>query len=257
MAFLAKFIRFVFTAFACASFLLFPCSALSQPVDDLVIMTEQYPPYNFEENGKPMGISVDTMVLILEKAGSKLKREDIKILPWARGYKNALTKPNTCLFSTTRTEEREHLFKWVGPVGITKIAVIAKKSRKIKIMATEDLNNYRIGVINEDIAAQTLELLGIRKKQLDKVAHTKQNIKKLIADRIDLWGYGENVAKWELKANGFDPSDYETVYVLKTKELYFAFHKSTSDELINRLQAILDQIKSEGEYKKILDSYLK
>ncbi len=72
-----------------------------------------------------------------------------------------------------------------------------------------------------------------------------------------MWGYGENVAKWEIKKNGFNPSAYETVYVLKEKELYYAFHKATSDLLIQKLQGVLDDLKEQGEYQRIMDKYLK
>ena len=60
-----------------------------------------------------------------------------------------------------------------------------------------------------------------------------------------------------LKANGFNPADYESVYVLNSKELYFAFHKDTPDSVIEKLQAALDSVKADGEYEKILDRYLK
>jgi len=229
----------------------------AQSVDELILMTEPGPPYNFLADGKIQGISVDTLALMLQKAGSKLTRNDIKIMPWARAYHDTLYTPNTCLFSTTRTEERESLFKWVGPFGNFKIVLIAKKSRGIKINTVKELNDYKIGVINEDVTAQMLVSMGVNKEALNKVASNLYNLKMLEIGRIDLWGYGENVAKWEMKTFGFNPDDYETVFVLLTKELYYAFHKSTSDELIQKLQTILDQLKKDGEHQKILDRYLK
>lgn len=243
------------TAIIC--FLGMTLPGFSQSVDDLIIMTEQYPPYNFIKNGKLMGIAVDTMDLMLEKTNSRLKRNDIKILPWARGYSEALNSPNTCLFSTTRTNQREKLFKWVGPVGVTKIVVLAKKSSSININTVTDLNRFQIGVIRDDVAAQTLIEFGVNPKNLQGVSNTVHNIKKLNAGRIDLWGYGEDIAKWELKSNGFDPNDYETVYIMKTKDFYYAFNLKTPQSLINILQKALDQIKEEGDYQKILDTYIK
>lgn len=43
-------------------------------LDKLHIITEIYPPYNFKYKGELYGISVDIMVLILKKTGSKLTR---------------------------------------------------------------------------------------------------------------------------------------------------------------------------------------
>ena len=41
----------------------------------------------------------------------------LHFLPWARAYTYGLEKPQHCVFSTSRTAEREALFKWVGPVS--------------------------------------------------------------------------------------------------------------------------------------------
>ncbi len=232
-------------------------SSHADTVDDLIIMTEQYPPYNFEKNGQAHGIAPDTLVLMLKKVNSNLTRKDIKILPWARGYNETLQKPKTCLFSTTRTKERETLFKWVGPVGTNKMVLTAKKENNIVIQSKKDLKKYKIGVILEDVVGQLLKEMDFGNEIVKAVPMTIQTIKKLDSGRIDLWGYGEDVSKWELKRHGFDPDRFETVYTIQTTDLYFAFHKDTDDQIIELLQSALDQLKEQGEYLKIVDSYLK
>jgi len=97
-------------------------------LDNFVIMTEQYPPYNFEQNGLLKGIATDIMVEMFKRDGSKKTIKDIQLLPWARGYKDVQDKPNTILFAMTRSAEREKMFKWVGPISPTKIVLHAKKS---------------------------------------------------------------------------------------------------------------------------------
>ena len=44
--------------------------------------------------------------------------------------------------------------------------------------------------------------------------------------------------------------------LIASLELYFAFHKDTSEALIQKLQDALDELKNKGEYQKILDKYL-
>jgi len=242
----------VFLLFCLAS-----SSSAASSVDDIVFITERYPPYNFEENDKLQGIAVDTLSLMLQKVGSNQTREDIKLLPWARGYNRALSEPNTCLFSTTRTEKREDLFKWVGPIAPNKVGLIARKERGIKIDSEQDIKKYKIGTIRDDIAELYLASAGISVDRMERVAATILNIKKLNLGRIDLLAYGEDVALWELKVHGFNPGDYELVHVLGRQELHFAFHKDTSDSVIQGLQMALDSIKADGEYEKILDRYLR
>ena len=235
-------------------------SGFTQSVDKLVLMTENYPPYNFKDNASLQGISVDLLVLILNTLHSNQSIDNIKLLPWARGYQNLLRMKNTCLFSTTRTKERENLFKWVGPISSTTISLIAKKDKKIKIDSMKDLRNYRVGVIINDIGEQLMINAGIKLKKLDRIGGvnvTHTSIKKLNKDRIDVWAYEENVAKWEIKANGFNPNEYETVYTLKKGELYYAFHIETQDALIQKVQNALDELKKDGIYQEVLNKYLK
>ena len=240
--------------------LLIPSFIFAQSVDEISFMTENYPPYNYEENGKLQGISVDLLVLILRKRKSKQSLENIHLKPWARGYHELLYKKNTCLFVTTRTEKRENLFKWVGPISSTTISIIARKDRNVKIDSEKDIAKYKIGVVRKDIGEQLMINAGIPLKKLDRIGGinvTIQSIRKLNIGRIDAWSYEENVAKWEIKANGFNPNDYEIVYKLKEGKLYYAFHKDTSNSLIQKLQNTLDILKKEGTYQKVLDKYLK
>ena len=104
-----------------------PGAVSAQTVDDLTFITEDYPPFNFERDGKRQGIAVDALAEMLALAGARKTRADIKVWPWARGYETALKEKNTVLFSTTRTEAREGLFKWVGPIMPSRIVLVAKK----------------------------------------------------------------------------------------------------------------------------------
>ena len=244
-------------------FCLIPFSAgFAQTVDDLVLWTEQYPPFNFEENEKLQGISVDLMDIMLKKVNSRLTRDDIQLVPWSKGYKAGLTRKNNVIFGTTRTAERETLFKWVGPFAPTRISLTARKDRNIKINSINDVKKYKIGVIRDDVGEQLLVAAGIPKKNLDRTAKAISIIKKLSSGKIDMWSYEETVAKWFIKNNGFNPVDYEIVHVLKEGVLSYAFHKDTPDSLIQKLQTALDEIKKKpagekSKYEKILDKYLK
>lgn len=232
-------------------------SIYAEPIDKILFITEQYPPFNYEENGKITGIATDVLEKILEDLGSKQRAKDIKVLPWARGYKYAQKNPNTCLFSTTRTEARENLFKWVGPISSNRNVLIAKKSKKLKIKSDEDLKGLQIGVIWDDIAEIRLVEKGMNIDAIQKTSETKSNITKLKRDRIDAWGYSEMVAFWELKSQGINASEYEVIYVLDESFLYFAFHKDTPDATIKKIQLALDKLKSNGTYAKIFKKYTK
>lgn len=54
---------------------------------------------------------------------------------------------------------------------------------------------------------------------------------------------------------GYNPEDFESVYVLKRSDLYYALNKDTPEWIADELQEVLDGIKEEGLYQKILDKY--
>lgn len=257
MRFTYRLIRWV----RCAVMLgvMLPFGLGAQTIDDLNFLTEQYPPYNFHKAGEVRGIAADLLLLMLEHTQSQQTRTDIQLGPWARGYRTVLKRPNTCLFSMTRTDEREPLFKWVGPIIPTRVSLIAKKSRAITIKTIEDLVPYTIGVVIDDIGEQLLQETGmsLTVETLAGVDVTLRSLKKLQAGRIDLWAYEEYVVKHAMKSYGFDPDEYEAVYTLAEKELYYACHKETPDTVIHQLQQALDYFKARGEYQKIVDTYLK
>ncbi|MBF0258059.1 MAG: ABC transporter substrate-binding protein [Desulfamplus sp.] len=251
---------FILTSFLFHAPAFWSDSARAQSLNDLMIMTENYPPFNFSKDDILQGIAVDLMEAMLKKAGSDKTRKDIQLLPWARGYHYLQNEKNACLFATTRTDERDKLFKWVGPISDTTIVLTSRKDRKVSIKTPDDLKKYKIGAVIKDIGEQLLLDAGLDPKNIDSTGGTNavlKSIKKMNIGRMDAFAYEESVLKWELKQQGFDVNQYETVYVLKSGELYYAFNSNTSDEIIQKLQQALDDLKKTDEYQKIKDPYLK
>jgi len=237
-------------------FFLLVTGAFAGGIEDIRFMTEEYPPFNMSNaDGEATGIAVDVLVGMFEKVGVSKTAKDIDVLPWARGYKMVQEKPNTALFSMTHTEERNPLFAWVGPVAPTRIAAFALKSKGLKIDSPEDMQDLMAAVIRDDVGDSLAQGLGI--KNIDRAATNDQNIKKLDAGRVDIWIYEESVAQWQIKDFGFNPEDYEVVYVLSSAELDYAFHKDTDPAIIEQLQKALDEMKADGSYQAILDKYLR
>jgi ABC-type amino acid transport substrate-binding protein len=224
----------------------FLACANAASLQDLTILTEEYPPYNYlDDKGYLKGIAVDLLVKAYEKAGTALNTADIKIQPWPRSYRQLQRTTNTMLFSTTRNTQREPLFKWAGPISKTKISLIAKKSRNIIINEPKDMEQYKVGGILEDIGLQLVTSLLSSKNNIVAVPTTPSLTGMLNLDRIDLWAYEENAAKLFLKRHGFDTELYESVYTLSEAELFYAFSLKTEQKIVDRLQRAIDEIRAE------------
>jgi len=225
-------------------------------IPKLTMMTEYLEPYNFEKNGVVKGISVDILVLMLDKVGSTQNRDDIKIYPWMRAYTMVKEKNNTVLFSTVRTKQREKMFKWVGPIFNVKYNIYALKNKKIKISKFEDLKNYKIGTLRGDITEDLLvKYAGLQLSDLDRISSYLGNMKKLSAERISLIAASKNTVMSMHNKAGLNYEDLEPVFILGNASTYYAFNKNTPDDLINLFQKAFDKLKDEGKIAEIFKQY--
>ncbi|MFK5892404.1 MAG: ABC transporter substrate-binding protein [Pseudomonadota bacterium] len=246
----------IFTLFL--SYLLAANLFAAQKDDNVVIMTEVYPPYNMKVDGKLAGISVDVLESMLGHMGSTKDRSHFVLTNWSRAYSLAEKRQNHMVFSTTRTAQRESIFKWVGPITKTTIGIIAPKNKKIILKTLSDINHYRVGTVLKDIGEQLLLEAGFDKSKLHSISGENAielSFKKMKNNRIDMFAYEINAAKYEAKSKGFNLDDYQVIYTLKEGELFYAFNKSTDDQIINKWQKALDDLKADGTLKKILKKY--
>lgn len=89
-------------------------------------------------------------------------------------------EPNTALSAAARTPEREHIFKWVGPILNNKWILFAPKDSKIKITSLDDAKKYVVGGYNEDgFTAFLLKNGFTRVANIDVSLNQRSNILKL------------------------------------------------------------------------------
>lgn len=237
--------------------LLFLClmapAALAQ---DLVIITEENPPYNYCEGGVATGIAVDIFLLAAEKAGLDIDREAIQFWPWARGYQEAQRKPNVILFSTARFEARVPLFQWIGPFVSFKSCIYSLKGAGIRFTGTQtDAETLRIGTVRDSGSEQHLIRKGYNHTLLKRVHSQRLNIKKLMDGRIDAMPAIEGNMFYDIKRMGLSADSFEEVKVLFSTALYFTASRDMDPAIVARLQEALDDLKADGTVSRIIHTY--
>lgn len=237
----------------CALGILFFLAGLSGPaMADLTAaglryFTEEYPPYNFEADGEMKGISVDLLRLIWEEM--RVTEQPIRVVPWARGYRNVQEQPGTVLFAMSRTEEREEMFRWVCPITVNRQVLISRADRDIQIDSLEEAKKYRIGTILEDVGDNLLKEAGF--PNLQQVSNFELNLRKLDAGRIDLLAYGDTSFQKQVE----NPDDYKVTYVLRELPACFAFHRDTPESLVSGFQQAMDAIVARGDHAELVERY--
>ncbi|QDL52969.1 substrate-binding periplasmic protein [Rhodoferax aquaticus] len=230
-------------------------AAFSAYAQKITVVTEEYPPYNFQDaNKKITGISTDVVEEVLKRA--KLDYQ-LGMYPWARAYQMAQDGPNVLIYSIGRSEKRETLFKWVDVIAPYDVYLYRLKSRtNVTASDIASAKSFKIGAVREDVRAQFLEKEGIK---ADLVTDDSTNAKKLAAERIDLFPIDELGMVALYKREGLDPSTVVKAVKLEALSagLYMAFSKQTPDDVVNKAKAALADMKKDGTLDKIKAKYLK
>ncbi|WP_214279132.1 substrate-binding periplasmic protein, partial [Escherichia coli] len=80
--------------------------------------------------------------LLLGTAGVEY---DITIYPWARAIALARTQVNTCVFSMSRTPEREARFQWLVPLMVVRYGLYTLATRAP--LSLDELRPLRVGLL--------------------------------------------------------------------------------------------------------------
>ncbi len=224
---------------------LFTYTATAQTIH---LKTENYPPFNMEGvDATIIGVSTEIVETLFKRAEIDYT---IELLPWQRAFASALKEKDTAVFSTTRTEERENKFRWVGPIVANNWVFLAKEKRNISISHLEEAQAYAVGGYQGDAVALYLEEQGF---DLDLTPRDNLNALKIQRDRIDLWATGHLLGPYqakELEVYGLKP-----IFTFRETIMSIAFNLNTDIALINKLNNELKRMKAENIFSEIQAKY--
>lgn len=215
--------------------------------DNLTLLTEEYPPYNMSGKDGAVGLSTEIVRELMKATGTEYS---IAVYPWARAIALARTQVNTCVFSMSRTPEREPLYKWVGPLVANEWTLFAKRpaSRPESIEATM---HTRIGSYQGDAIVTWLQTRG---HTVEIAPNDDVNPRKLMLDRIDFWATGRLIGQFRLRQQGLDQA-IEPVLTFNRTEMYLACQRGMPDESIARMNRELEGLIKRGVVRKIYSDH--
>ncbi len=217
--------------------LLFILSA-SAFATDLKVVTENWKPYNYEENGEIKGISTEIVKAVLDNAKIPY---GIKVYQWTEAYKTAQKDENVLIYTINRTPQREELFKWVSPLGkeMQYSLYRLKKNNEVAPVSLEEAKKYKIGA-QKDAAGQ---LWAMDQGVTDIVSslESEKVIKKLFDGEVDMIIQTDNVMG-EIKKAGFNSDEVVAVLPLFQTTPYMALSLSTSDDILKKMQQSYDDL---------------
>ena len=219
--------------------------------EDVRFYTENYPPANYIEDGELKGISVETIKALWKHLN--IPEKEIIVVPWARGYRFTLDKNNAALFTMSKTQPRESLFKWVGPIFHSTHVLIAKKSKKYNFENLGQVFYHKVATVQGDISEISMHQIGFPSFNIASVTELKQAFLMMQSDRVDMIVVSIHGFSHLAKQLGFDANEYEQVWEVNKIGNYLAFNINTPEEVINNYQKAFDEISEQRI--KIKESY--
>ncbi len=216
----------------------------SSATEKILVVTEEYPPYNYTDNKVVTGFSTKIVKDVLEDAGI---RYDIRSMSWDAASNAALTKPNVLIYSIARSPEREDKYKWVDTVATLVIYFYKLKDNdKVTIKTLSDAAKYKTGVVNGDFRALFLK----ENNFTNLLYHSADlvNIKKLFLGQIDIMPNEELSMNFSVQKEGLDVNKLEKVFLIKelSTKLYMAFSLQTTDEIVEKCKNSYNKLKKSG-----------
>ena len=215
------------------------------------IYTEEYPPYNYTENGKITGISTEIVREVLRRINHP---DNIEVSPWSVAYRLLKEEDFKALYSTTRAPFRENLFKWVGPLVPNNTVLFARTADAVSISSIDDARKVgQIGVYKDDYGELLLKQQGFT--NLHTAPDNRSNLKNLVDGKIDLWIINELTGNHMAREAGYT-NRIKKVFDVQKEFMYLAFSRNTPDDIIDKWQQALDEIKSDGTYAQIFSKWI-
>lgn len=216
----------------------------------LRLLTEHSPPVSMLGGDKVIGSGTEKVREIMRRTGTDYTLE---LLPWRRAFTFAQRSPNVCLFSTTRTADREAQFKWVGPTDEAEWILLGRSDRVFQLATLEDARKLRIGTYNGDARDEYLRARGF---QVDPAPNDLINPQKLMLDRIDLWAASlRRGTVWQRTEEWGE--QIVPVLTFNRVGVYLACNPAVPTGLIDKMNAALQAMGRDGTTKRIEEKYEK
>ncbi|MDP4529331.1 transporter substrate-binding domain-containing protein [Alkalimonas delamerensis] len=222
---------------------------------ELMLYTEHFPPFSYEESGQITGSNTEILRQLCQRAEVDCQFE---LYPWRRAFDSALSNHNGGLFSTSRSRDREALFQWVGPLAYNRPYLYRLKSRpEIQVKQLNDAKKYMIAVARGDVFEEYFLTLGFEHGQHLLDFESKSAATPLfLQGRVDLMVSSELVMPVWLAQYQQSMEVVEAVIALDDiAGNYLALHPKVPVELVQRLQNELDKMRLSGEFDAIVQRF--
>ncbi len=228
--------------------------AEEMPVPDKQVIKLGYvdfPPYEFEHEGKPSGILVDIVNTIFQKADIPV---ELQLYPFKRAYNSAKVGEIDGLFNFYKTEERLEHFDYTEPVIINPLVLFVRKDSNIDFNNLEDLKGLTIGTMHGYSYGTEFDESTLFFK--DSTTSHSANFKKLALGRVDAYPCDKLVGLHVAMKNNYMSELKMLPIPVKVMDGHIGFTKGKHWKIIGKLNEVITDMQQSGEMKNLINQYI-
>ena len=221
----------------------------------VTIAIRDFPPFEFLEHGKIIGINQETISEVLSRAGYEAK---FIPLPWKRALASVESGDLDAVASIRKSPDRAESFIFSDPIMYTQDYFFKNKNLNITPKDLDSLKSYNIGIVDKYFYGPNFNKENFPKLfPLTSSSPELDNLEKVESGRIDLALCSVNICNYWVRKY---PKLFTNIDYLKspsadsTHPLYIAFSKkdlARSNEIIKKFNAELAKYIAEGKIKKM------
>jgi len=223
----------------------------------LTFVVTDFPPYVYKENKEIKGFNTQILNTIFKQLNIKIK---YKSVPWARAVKMVKVGKADAIFPFFKNDERELFTDFTHSFTSEPVSMFVMYDSNISYSGDlKELSKYRFGRVRGFSSGEYFD--DAIKNKVIKVEDARSgvlNLKKLINKRFDILVDNEYFVLHELKKTNDLSLVKKLTPRLTNNKAYLGFSKRLNhEETIIKFNAILKEIKEDGTYDKIVESYFK
>ena len=220
------------------------------------LFTEHSPPSSYGVGaGTSFDVKGSSIEILNEIMGRTGYVNKVNLTLWNDGYAIVQYLPNSAIFATARTPEREKMFQWVGPISSNRTYLYTLASSGLTIQTIEQAKALKsIATPNGWFTHEYL--LNNNFKNIVATALTSEDaFNQLINGEAEAVLLPEIDLKWLAESNNIPVSNLTQHLKFMDYNSYIAFSLSTPKSTVQQWQTHLDQMKSDGKFLSIWNKW--
>jgi len=207
----------------------------------IVTSEDNFPPYNYTEDGKRAGLDVEIVGLVLARLGVDA---DHQAVPWNRVVAAVDNDQTDLAFQFVGTPARFEKYNMVGPHRVGSTVFVVPADSALTFETVENLRDKRVGTVSGFTYAPEFDKADFIVK--DAANDNTLSVRKLLGGRVDAIIGDRDTLRFIVRKEGGIGKVKFLPKALVEAERFIAFPKARKDKA-DRFAAALIQARDAGE----------